>query len=183
MLEALNKTRRDAGAQAQRVRLTLAKSGAITVRSVPLLPPAAEMLTVAIADETVDSRNPFLRHKTTVRAQYNDALKRIEALPSCFDLLFFNERGELTEGARTNVYVVRDGRWYTPPLECGVLNGVMRRALMATHEPRIEERTLLREDLESADELYLSNAARGLFRVRLADVDLSNRKETERQEK
>ena len=170
VLEALNRTRRDAGAQPQRVRLTLDKSGAIAVRAVPLLPPAAEMLTVAIADDRVDSRNPFLHHKTTVRSQYNDALKRIETLPGCFDLLFFNERGELTEGARTNVYIVRDGRWYTPALACGVLNGVMRRALMATHEPRIEERTLLREDLESADELYLSNAARGLFRVRLINA-------------
>ncbi len=183
VIEALDEAQRNAGAQSQRVRLTLAKSGAITIRAVALPPPAAETLTVVIADQPVDSRNPFLRHKTTVRGQYNDALKRIEPLPGCFDLLFFNERGELTEGARTNVYIVREGRWYTPPLECGVLNGVMRRALMATHEPRIEERILRREDLETADELYLSNAARGLFRVRLIDDANPNHRDAEAQRK
>src|SRR5690606_27157895 len=166
--DALDAVRRETGDTPQRVRLTLAKSGAITVRSTPLPPPPAEPPSVTYADWTVDSANPFLRHKTTVREQYDAALAAIGTQADCFDALFFNERGELTEGARTNVYLVRDGRWYTPPLSAGVLNGVMRRVLMETHRPRIEERTLRRKDVEAADEIWLSNAARGLFKVRLA---------------
>ncbi|HLU76971.1 MAG TPA: aminodeoxychorismate synthase component I [Burkholderiales bacterium] len=163
---ALDATRRQAGEAPHRVRLTLAKSGEITVRSVPFAA-AAGTPGVVYAEAAVHTANPFLHHKTTVRGQYDAALKAIEALPGCFDALFFNERGELTEGARSNVYLVRDGKWYTPPLSSGVLNGVMRRVLMETHTPRIEERVLRREDVEAAEEIHLSNALRGLFRVRL----------------
>lgn len=174
VIATLNDVQREAGLPPQRVRLTLAKSGALTVRAGPLPAPTDEILSVVIADDTVDAGNSFLRHKTTVRRQYDDALKKIEGLPGCFDALFFNERGELTEGARTNVYVVLDGRWYTPPLTCGVLNGVMRRSLIAANDCRITERVLHRDDLESADAVYLSNAARGLFQVKLLKRPIQN---------
>ena len=167
ILNALEDVRRRAGTQPQRVRLTLSKSGNVNIGAAALPPPFAEPPGVIYADAPVQSDNVFLRHKTTVRGTYEEALKRVEQLPGCFDALFFNERGELTEGARTNVYLVMDGRWYTPPLSCGVLNGAMRRALMAQHTPRIEERVLYRADVEAADEIWLSNALRGLFRVRL----------------
>lgn len=152
----------------QRVRLSLAKSGTFDIQCVPLPALVPEVPTVVIAPERVESGNSFLRHKTTVRGLYNETLQRIAALPDCFDALFFNERDELTEGARSNVFIVRDGRWYTPPLESGLLNGVMRRVLLRGSAPAIEERVLRREDLFAADEIYLANALRGLFRVQLA---------------
>ena len=37
--------------------------------------------------------------------------------------MFCNERGELTEGARSNIFVERDGVLLTPPLSAGVLDG------------------------------------------------------------
>jgi para-aminobenzoate synthetase/4-amino-4-deoxychorismate lyase len=150
-----------------RARMTLARSGRLEVRVVPFTD-ATVTPTVVIADRATDSGNPFLHRKTTVRGLYDETLQRIAALPQCFDALFFNERGELTEGARSNVYLVREGFWLTPPLECGALDGVMRRHLLETHAPRIRERVLRMDDLLSADEIYLSNALRGLFRVRLA---------------
>ena len=63
-------------------------------------------------------------------------------------MLFLNLRGEVTEGAISNVFVEKDGRWFTPPVECGLLPGVYRRHLLETR-PEIEERVLSLEDLRT----------------------------------
>jgi para-aminobenzoate synthetase/4-amino-4-deoxychorismate lyase len=82
-------------------------------------------------------------------------------------VLFLNVRGEVTEGAISNVFVEKDGRWFTPPIECGLLAGVYRRHLLATR-PEMNERVLLINDLRRADAIYLCNAVRGLRRVAIA---------------
>jgi para-aminobenzoate synthetase/4-amino-4-deoxychorismate lyase len=69
----------------------------------------------------------------------------------------------LTEGARSNVFLLKDSVWLTPPLESGVLNGIMRQEILRIREVRVQK--LYREDLRSADAVYLSNALRGLIRV------------------
>ena len=83
-------------------------------------------------------------------------------------MLFLNLRGEVTEGAISNVFVVKDCRWFTPPVECGLLAGVYRRHLLETR-PEIEERVMSLDDLRSADAIYLCNAVRGLRRVTLEE--------------
>jgi para-aminobenzoate synthetase/4-amino-4-deoxychorismate lyase len=45
------------------------------------------------------------------------------------DVIFMNERQEVTEGAISNVIIERNGRFVTPPVTCGLLNGVYRRHL------------------------------------------------------
>ena len=81
-------------------------------------------------------------------------------------MLFLNLRGEVTEGAISNIFIEKDGRWFTPPIECGLLPGVYRRHLLETR-PEIEERVLFEEDLRHADAIYLANAVRGLRRVEI----------------
>jgi branched-subunit amino acid aminotransferase/4-amino-4-deoxychorismate lyase len=90
-------------------------------------------------------------------------LDNLKPYPDCFDALFMNERGELTEGARSNVFLVTDGRWFTPPLESGLLNGVARQEVLQTHP--VEVTRLYHADLLNAEAIYLSNALRGLFRT------------------
>jgi para-aminobenzoate synthetase/4-amino-4-deoxychorismate lyase len=116
-----------------------------------------------ICEERTDPRDPMLYHKTSHRPVYAKALR--EATQAGFDdVLFLNLRNELTEGAISNVFVEKDGRWFTPPVECGLLAGVFRRCLLETR-PEIEERVLRLEDLRTADAIYLTNAVRGLRRV------------------
>jgi para-aminobenzoate synthetase/4-amino-4-deoxychorismate lyase len=158
--------RRADGKRPHRVRLTLAKSGTPTITMAPLVD-FKQAPAVAFSTAITDSTSLFLRHKTTVRPLYERSLRSLPEGSDIFDLLFFNERGELTEGARSNVYLVRNGRWFTPPLSCGALGGVMRADVLARAEPEVEERVLYREDVLQADEIYLSNALRGLFRVHL----------------
>jgi para-aminobenzoate synthetase/4-amino-4-deoxychorismate lyase len=146
-----------------RVRLLLAQDGGLRIDAEPL--PPVGPLRVCLSPHRVDSADLFLYHKTTHRALYDAELRRAVAQEGCFDALFCNERGELTEGARSNIFLAFGGELHTPPVFAGLLNGVMRRNLLARGEPRIVERTLYPEDLRRADAVYLSNALRGLLRV------------------
>ena len=95
---------------------------------------------VTIAPQRTDPADAMLYHKTTYRPLYGRAHQ--EATQAGFDdVLFLNQRGEVTEGAISNVFVEKDGRWFTPPVACGLLAGVYRRHLLATR-PEIEERVL-----------------------------------------
>lgn len=129
--------------------------------------PASESIgLVRIAAERTDPADPMLFHKTTHRPLYSRAFA--EAQRSGFDdVLFSNTRGELTEGAISNVFVEKDGRWFTPPIECGLLPGVYRRYLLQVRA-EMEERVLGEDDLRNADAIYLANAVRGLRKVALA---------------
>ena len=129
------------------------------------------MITVTLSPHRTNSADPFLRHKTTNRHLYNEELTRVRA--EGFDeVLFLNERGELTEGAISNVFVEkpadpqRAGKLFTPPLSSGVLPGVMRRHLLETF-PHAKERVLTLADLEPPNTLWLCNSVRGLRKATL----------------
>ena len=122
---------------------------------------------MVLSPHPVASGDLLLRHKTTARALYDRELARAMAAGH-FDALFLNERGELTEGARSNLFVERDGLLLTPPASAGLLNGTLRRSLL--REGRAREATLRPDDLRHADALYVGNGLRGLVPVRLADA-------------
>ena len=79
---------------------------------------------------------------------------------SIVEVLFVNERGELAEGSRTNIFLARAGRLLTPALTCGLLPGTFRQRLIETGEA--EEAILRPADLATADRVYLGNSVRGL---------------------
>jgi len=153
----------------RRVRLLLTDAdGNFEISSEPLAaaPDPNRAGRVCISERRTDPADAALYHKTTQRARY--ALAWQQASRNGFDdVLFLNLRGEVTEGAISNVFIEKDSHWYTPPIECGLLAGVYRRHLLETrHE--IEERVLSLDDLRTADAVYLTNAVRGLRRVEVA---------------
>lgn len=153
----------------QRVRLVLNPDGRFNISSTALeAPQPGSLPTVVVSRHRVSSCDPLLRHKTTARELYDAELRRVMA-DGHFDALFFNERGELAEGARTNVFLdLGDAYLLTPPLESGALDGVYRRKLL--NEGRAREIRLTAADLSRARAIHLANAARGLFRVELVDT-------------
>ncbi|MES2318705.1 MAG: aminodeoxychorismate synthase component I [Pseudomonadota bacterium] len=140
-----------------RLRFALSGDGKFTAHSAPLIE-LAQPVRVLLAPDATDADDIFLRHKTNIRTRYDAAWREAEAA-GAFDTLFFNQRGELTEGARTNVFVNIDGRWCTPPLVCGALPGIMRAVLLADRQA--EERVITRAMLDSAQAIMLCNALRG----------------------
>ena len=153
-----------------RVRLLLDGEGAIEIAAVPLEASEASeerpALGFVLAEWRVDSRDPFFYHKTTRREVYEGELARLREETGCDEVVFLNERGELTEGSFTNLFVERDGRLLTPPVSCGLLDGTLRRELIEDPGTQVEERVLHPEDLAAAERIYLGNSVRGLVPAR-----------------
>ncbi|MDE2162223.1 MAG: aminodeoxychorismate synthase component I [Alphaproteobacteria bacterium] len=141
-----------------RIRLTLSDGGEFSCTTAPL-PPNPASWTCMISSQRVLAGDALARHKTSWRTLYEKEHANLP--PGCDEIVFLNERGEVAEGSRTNVFVMRNGKLLTPPLSAGALDGVLRRALI--EEGRCEEATLLPEDLSG--EMYLGNSLRGLIRA------------------
>jgi para-aminobenzoate synthetase/4-amino-4-deoxychorismate lyase len=153
------------GKAARKVRLLLDDEGSVDIQDEILTETGcgAKEGRARIARQRMDARNPMLFHKTTYRPVYAEAFR--EAVQAGLsDVLFLNRSGEVTEGAISNIFVEKDGRWLTPPVNCGLLAGVFRRHLLETR-PDVKEQVLRVEDLRQADAVYLANAVRGLRRV------------------
>ena len=82
-----------------------------------------------------------------------------------YDEIFFNEKGELTENSIANIVIEKNGKMYTPPVECGLLNGVLRNKMLCRGE--LIEKILYLDDVKTADNIYLINSVRGMWRVDL----------------
>lgn len=165
VLAALHRIPPDPEDRPQRVRLTLDAGGHVEIGHEPLapLPPGQ---TVVHSAQRVARHDPLLRHKTTARHRYDAELARVTALGH-FDALFCNEDGELCEGARSNLFLRIEGELFTPAAECGLLDGVLRRSLLA--RGKVREAVLTPPDLVRAEAIYLGNALRGLVPVSLAE--------------
>ena len=137
-----------------RLRLLVAPSGAATTMCTEH---AAEdrVWRVALAPEPVDSRDEFLRHKTTNRDVYTRARA---TRPDADDVVLWNERGEITESTIANVVAELDGTWYTPPLACGLLPGVFRADVLEAD--MVRERVITKDELRRAARIWLINSLR-----------------------
>lgn len=142
---------------AGRLRLLLDAEGKVSV-DVDAVPCTPDRPKVMLARLPIDGTSEFVRYKTTRREAYE-----VLARAGVFDTLLWNEAGELTEFTRGNVAVRFGETWYTPPLCCGLLDGVMRRILLT--QGRLVERRIRREELGSAEELAFLNALRGWVSV------------------
>lgn len=144
-----------------RVRLLLARDGAVTVEATPLEPEEEPSRPrrpwrVALAPAPVDPADPLLFHKTTRRDVYEAARA---ARPDCDDVLLWNPADELTESTVANLVVRLDGELVTPPVSSGLLAGTYRERLLA--RGRVVERVVRREDLARATGVWLVNSVRG----------------------
>ncbi|WDR00155.1 aminodeoxychorismate synthase component I [Devosia sp. J2-20] len=144
-----------------RVRLTL-DAGGPALTAVPL-PPNPDTFRFVLAPERLDSQNLWLAHKTTNRAFYDDPRQRAHADHGVDEVVFLNQRDELTEGSITNLFIERDGILYTPALAAGLLPGTLRAELLASG--KAVEAVLTLADLGAADALWLGNSVRGLLRA------------------
>jgi para-aminobenzoate synthetase/4-amino-4-deoxychorismate lyase len=152
----------------RKVRLLLSPDGALKIASeiLPEKSAGPQPLRVTLSPHRVDPLDPMLFHKTTHRPLYLKALAK--ATQAGYDeVLFVNDRGEVTEASNHNVFIERAGRLITPPVDCGLIPGVHRQLILQTHPGAVQRRLSL-DDLRKADAVYLSNAVRGL---RPAEID------------
>lgn len=127
-----------------KLKLTLRKDGHLTTQLSPINDQSNPKL-VSLATTPVNSSDRFLFHKTTNR-KYSD------------DVIFWNERNEVTESSIANVVVRINDQLFTPPVNCGLLPGTFRAELL--EEGSIKERVITVEEFKNAEEIYLINSVR-----------------------
>jgi para-aminobenzoate synthetase/4-amino-4-deoxychorismate lyase len=145
-----------------RVRVELFSNGLYQITSSPISQPTGKLL-LGISHTRVDSKDITLNFKTTNRFLYEAVYTQYQRLYGTYDVLFFNEKDEMTETCRHNIFLKIDEVLYTPKVSCGLLNGIRRQVFMQHNE--IIEKVLTRQDLEQANEIILTNAVRGEVKI------------------
>jgi branched-chain amino acid aminotransferase len=122
----------------------------------------------------------------------NNVLAKIEAINSgVLECIMLNPQGQVAEASGDNIFVVKNGVLLTPPVWCGALDGITRRAVMQIATCAgipVKESVLQRYDLFTADEMFLTGTAAEVIAVTEVDrrqigegspgaftVDLQNR--------
>jgi para-aminobenzoate synthetase / 4-amino-4-deoxychorismate lyase len=147
-----------------KVRLLLSFAGALEIEISDLIADySSEVIqTVCVDLEPVWSTDPALFHKTTARERYEARRARH---PHADDVLLVNQHGEITETTRANLVFLKDERWWTPPLRCGLLPGVERARLLATGV--LGERAITVNDIGDVQDLATVSSLRGWRPARL----------------
>ena len=149
-----------------RLRLQLNRCGAISHSLDPFFPDVttadSECLPLLISPTPVESRDPFLIHKTSRREAYDLAVAEV---PEGVSPLLVNELGHVTESAIANVVYQMGGGLFTPPITDGLLPGVLRDELI--DEGTVSERSLPLADIEKVESWWLINSLRGWRRCEL----------------
>ncbi|OGV40566.1 MAG: aminodeoxychorismate synthase, component I [Lentisphaerae bacterium GWF2_49_21] len=116
------------------------------------------MLKIKLSRKKTDSKDVFLYHKTTNRKLYDEEFRKAHS--EGFDeVIFQNEKGEITEGAISNIFILKGGSWLTPALSCGLLPGIWRSKMIC--ELRTSEERITAVDVKNAEKIIIGNSVRG----------------------
>ncbi len=163
-----------------RVRLVLSETGQMNVTTTKLEPPdksntgsvcgvplgSNKIMRFAISQSRLDSRNPFLYHKTTRRELYDREWREFNDQLGVDEVVYLNENKNVAEGSRTTIFVDKGKpHLLTPPLTDGLLPGTLRAELI--NSGKAVEAHLTLADLASARAVFLGNSVRGLLRATL----------------
>ncbi len=141
---------------AYKIRLLVNREGEIEIVQEPLITEDTDTtVKVRLASDPISDKNIFLYHKTTLRHFYDSALRKH---PDCDDVIFYNERKELTESTIANIVLDLNGELFTPPVVSGLLAGVYRAHLL--EQETIKEKVLNISDLQTCNSLYVINSVR-----------------------
>lgn len=129
---------------------------------------------VSVRRNPIEALNPAMKASNLL----NNALAAREAMAKgALEALMLNTRGEVAECAGSNVFIVKQGVLLTPPLSCGILEGITRAItleLAAALSLRLEERVISVEDVRSADEVFITSSLKEIVPiVRLDDASIS----------
>jgi para-aminobenzoate synthetase/4-amino-4-deoxychorismate lyase len=163
VIEALKNHAKKIPDGGHKVRLLVNVSGKMKVSGTPVKKEDKKEKKVSISKIRVESSNIFLFHKTTSRKVYDGEYEKCRK-KGFYDIMFFNEKGELTETHSSNIFIKKDGRFFTPPVPCGLLPGTYRNFLLSKNR-KYREKVLYKRDLFDADEIYLCNSVRGMRKV------------------
>lgn len=153
--------------QDYKIRLLLTQNDKINVQkeTIDIAAHCQKPMVGLCVSDCIDASHPLLTHKllnSEVRLFYQSVRQQH---PHLWDMIFVNEKQELTESSIGNIYIEQQGIGYTPPLDCGLLPGVMRSLLLK--KQKLKEKVLTIDDLRHAQKIFIINSVRGIQEVSL----------------
>ena len=110
----------------------------------------------------IDSKSQPMQAKSAANYS-NAALARMEALNEGYDeAIMLNNKGYVAEGSAENIFVVKNGKITTPPLDADILDGITRDSaikLLKSKKIKVVEKNLKVNDLLKADEIFMTGTA------------------------
>ena len=126
------------------------------------LPPAAYDLNLAdtgVWSSSWEARFKTLSYLSRIQAQREGKKPEQEGV-------MLNEKGEIASAAMANLFWIRQGKLRTPARECGCRAGTVRRWVLERSGQSVEEGKWKAEELDTAEEIFLTNARIGIKPVR-----------------
>jgi branched-chain amino acid aminotransferase len=147
----------------------------IIADAIALYPPELYEKGLEIVSVSVMRTHPAALNPRIKSLNYlNNILAKIEGLQAgCIEALMLNHKGEVAECTGDNIFTVRKGVLYTPPIDAGILEGVTRQAVIdLAHAAKIEVREvpLTLHDVYIADECFLTGSAAEVIPVVKVDA-------------
>lgn len=124
-------------------------------------------ISAKISRIALNEHSPLAGKKTLNFLNY--LLAREDARASGYDeAILLNTKGNVAEGATSNIFSVKNGKLLTPPLDDGILPGITRRTVITLAKKlkiAVAEKHLYRKELTSANEVFLTNSLAELLPV------------------
>jgi branched-chain amino acid aminotransferase len=118
-----------------------------------------EIITVSVARTHPAALSPRIKSLNYL----NNILAKIEGLQAgCIEALMLNHKGEIAECTGDNIFLIRQGRLLTPPIDAGILEGITRDAVIGLAREKgidVGEIPLTKHDVYIADECFLTGTA------------------------
>jgi branched-chain amino acid aminotransferase len=136
-----------------------------TIIIVEPMPPQPRELSLAVVDWPLPAR----RGAGVKALAYLDHIiaRELAAVAGADEALRLDAHGRIAECATANVFVARDGRLATPPVDAGVLPGIVRAYVVA--QGGCDERPIERAELAAAEEVFVTSSLRGIVPVTRID--------------
>jgi branched-subunit amino acid aminotransferase/4-amino-4-deoxychorismate lyase len=109
-----------------------------------------------------NSLNLFSNYKVESELLYSESIEYARA-HHCDQSIIINEREEIVESSVCNIFLVKNGKTYTPPLSSGCVDGIMRSKMMQVED--IIEKPIPLGDIHCYEAIVLSNAVRGICKA------------------
>jgi branched-chain amino acid aminotransferase len=146
----------------------------IIAAQIALYPEAVYQSGLTVVTCATRRTNPGALNPAVKSLNYlNNVMARIEAnLASADEALMLNDQGNVAECTADNVFIIKNGQIFTPPISAGALRGITRAVVFeiaAELGIKITEADITRHDVFIADECFLTGTAAEVIPVIKAD--------------
>jgi branched-subunit amino acid aminotransferase/4-amino-4-deoxychorismate lyase len=149
-----------AGPTSQKQKSFLASAPTLTIKLRPLKTDPNAVLSLTFKKATF-TRNLLNSHKTMA---YLPNILEKNQCPNVDEVILHNSKKEILEGTKTNIFFIKNKEIFTPKSNV-ILPGIARNFLLKNQNLfgyKITEKRILLKDIESYDEIFLTNSVRGI---------------------